>query len=180
MNYIQEEKHMKKVLRILIVLTVVLCCAVCSFTSGAATDDPADSYIKRTAEFEDSSLSLWFDHSFRKNFTSDTTPTGMDTYSVYMAKNEIESAQFVLYSDTDKTNMDVSLSEFTDGNGNSVFAEIYYEMYVTTENVAVNSVHGMNNGNTIIRMGETPDPMIPYSSLGTAKKPASFKLNCGK
>ena len=88
-------------------------CAVCAalltallvgvFTSSAASDDPADSYQRQAAPYEDSSIDLWFEHSFKKVFTSDTTHSGMDTYSVYMAKNEVENAQFVLYSDVTKS-----------------------------------------------------------------------------
>ncbi len=170
----------KKFLQAALVIALLICVCVCAFAASAVSDDPADSYVKRNAEHEDASLSLWFDHSFRKTFTSDTVSTGMDTYSIYMAKNEIESAQFVLYSPADMLNMNVTLSDFTDADGNKVNAEIYYEMYVTTENVATNAVYGMDPGHTIIREGETPDPVMPYSALGTAKKPASFKLNAGK
>ncbi len=171
---------LQKILRAALITALLIGLCVCAFSANAASDDPADSYVKRTAEYEDSSLSLWFDHSFRKTFTSDTASTGMDTYSIYMAKNEIESAQFVLYSPVDMTNMNVTLSEFTDGNGHTVDAEIYYEMYVTTENVATNAIYGMDPGHTIIREGETPDPVMPYSALGTPKKAATFKLNAGK
>ena len=69
------------------VLCAVLCFALSS-EAGNVSEDPADSYVKETAEHEDSTLSLWFEHSFKKVFTSDTAPSGMDTYSVYMAKNE--------------------------------------------------------------------------------------------
>ena len=112
---------------------LVVLCVVCisGISANDTSADPADSYVKEIAEYEDSTLSLWFEHSFKKVFTSDTTPSGMDTYSVYMAKNEIENAQFVLYSDTDKTGMKASVSDFTaaDGSGASMSAEIYYEMY---------------------------------------------------
>ena len=56
------------------------------FSTGADSD-PQDSYVKQNAQYEDSDIDLWFEHSFKKIYTSDTVSSGMDTYSVYMAKN---------------------------------------------------------------------------------------------
>ena len=171
---------MKKTLRPVLTAAaafIMLCALVIgTLASGAqnVSDDPADSYVKQTAANEDSSISLWFEHSFKKVFTSDKTPSGMNTYSVYMAKNEIESAQFVLYSDTDKTGMKAEVSSFTDNAGNSMSCEIYYEMYVTTDSLDTTSVQGSTASTTFIRAGETPDPVAPMKRIKT------FKLNGGK
>ncbi len=162
------------VLPALLLAAVFMLGALC-MSAGASSDDPADSYAVMTAPNEDSSLSLWFDHSFRKTFTGDTTPTGKNTYSIYMAKNEIESAQFVLYSDTDKTGMSAVVTDFSDGKGHTVPAEIYYEMYVTTYNLNVTQPMGSTVNDTFIREGETPDPVVPLSAVG-----GKFKLNGGK
>ncbi len=165
---------MKKLIAILLcTATLVLLCIFVG-TAEATSDDPADSYVVQTAEYEDPGISLWFDHSFRKNYTSDKTPTGMDTYTVYMAKNEIESAQFVLYSAVDKVKMTADVTDFTDGHGNTVPAEIYYEMYVTTSNVNRGNILGGYSSNPIIRNGEVPDPVAPLDNVKT------FKLNAGK
>ena len=127
---------MKKLFRTLFMslVAVMLLCIMCVgvFTASAVSNDPADSYVKQTAANEDSSLGLWFEHSFKKVLTSDKTHSGMDTYSAYMAKNEIENIQFVLYSDAKMTGMSATVTNFTDGNGNEIPAELYYEMYVTT------------------------------------------------
>ena len=171
---------MKTVKRILEVLTVVVLAAVITlgiFSAGAASDDPADNYVKQTAPYEDASLKLWFDYSFHKTFTSDKTSTGKNTFSIYMAKNEIESAQFVLYSDTLKTDLQAEVTDFTDGKGNTVPADIYYEMYVTASNLNLASVWGTNQ---IIREGEIPDPVMDIERLGTPKKAPAFQLNAGK
>ena len=80
-------KYALKLAAVLALLCALLCFALSS-EAGNVSEDPADSYVKETAEHEDSTLSLWFEHSFKKVFTSDTAPSGMDTYSVYMAKNE--------------------------------------------------------------------------------------------
>ena len=75
----------------LLLTAVIILCALCVgvFSAGAENDDPAYSYVPEIAENEDSTLDLWFEHSFKKVLTHDTTPSDMDTYSVYMAKNEI-------------------------------------------------------------------------------------------
>ena len=85
------------------------------------TENDCAYFVSQVRKYrEDSDLELWFDHSFRKNFTSDTTSTGKDTYSIYMAKNEKESAQFVLYSDTDMPGMTAEVSDFEDGDGEAL------------------------------------------------------------
>ena len=82
-------KAAKKIVMSLVIVTLLAVLCIGSVSGGASSGDPADSYVKQTAEYEDSSISMWFEHSFKKVFTSDTTPSGMDTYSVYMAKNEV-------------------------------------------------------------------------------------------
>lgn len=170
-------KTLKRILRVLAICAVTAAICAGIFSAGAVSDDPADSYVKQDAPYEDSSLKLWFDYSFRKTLTSDTKSTGMDTFSIYMGKNEIESAQFVLYSDTQRTNLLAEVTDFTDGNGNTLPAQIYYQMYVTVSDVNSKTVWGTNN---IIKEGETPDPVMEISRLGTTTKPAYFKLNAGK
>ncbi len=171
---------MKKTLRaILLALTVVvLLCAVMvgTFTSSAAAgSDPADSYVKQNAPYEDSSLNMWFEHSFKKVLTKDITHSGMNTYSIYMAKNEIENAQFVLYSSSTKTGMGATVTNFTDGKGNEIPAEIYYQMYVTVSDVQHNYIYGLTSSSQdFIREGEIPDPVYPLSKIG------KFQLNAGK
>ncbi|MBE6714963.1 MAG: hypothetical protein E7575_06775, partial [Ruminococcaceae bacterium] len=148
-----------------------------SFTAGAENSpsaDPAEGYIKQTAPYEDEDIELWFEHSFKKVLTQDITPSGMDTYSVYMAKNEIENAQFVLFSEETKSRMSAGVSDFTNEKGDTIPAEIYYQMYITTENLDKGSVIGCTEENSIIREGETPDPIAPLDRIGT------FQLNGGK
>ena len=156
-----------------VMLLTALCAGV--FSANARTDDPADSYVVQTAPNEDSSLNLWFEHSFKKVFTSDTTPSGMNTYSAYMGKNEVENIQFVLHSASTKAGMSATVTNFTNENGDSIPAELYYEMYVTTSNLREEFVLGMNAENSIIREGETPDPVYPLAKIG-----GRFQLNAGK
>lgn len=158
---------MKKLFTAIAAVFVLI--AVCISISSAAksSDDPADSYQKQTAPMEDSDISLWFEPSFKKVFTGDTTPSGKDTYSIYMAKNEVENAQFVLYSDTDKTKMKASVTDFSNANGDTIPAEIYYEMYVTVDNVNTQSILGTDDSSYLIRNGEIPDPVAPMSRIRT-------------
>ena len=174
---------MKRTLKTVLLLigTVILLAALAVgvFTSSAAAStDPADSYVKQTAPYEDSSISMWFEHSFKKVLTSDKTHSGMDTYSIYMAKNEIENAQFVLYSNTTKSGMSATVTEFSDGKGNTIPAEIYYQMYVTVENVLHNNLFGQTSSSQdFIREGEVPDPVYRLSPINRSGK---FQLNAGK
>lgn len=169
-------KVLKHIAKIFTLVLVAATACVSVFGAGEGSDDPSLNYVRQIAPCEDGDISLWFDYSFRKTLTSDTVSTGMDTFSVYMAKNETESLQFCLYSQKDKDQLQAAVTDFTDGKGNSISAEIYYEMYVTVSDVNSQTVLGEN----IIREGETPDPIMEISRLGTAKKPAYFKLNGGK
>ncbi len=170
------KNSVKKILFCLFATVLLFAVAMGAFTASAATDDPADSYVKQTAPNEDPSISMWFEHSFKKVLTEDKTPSGMDTYSVYMAKNEIENAQFVLYSDTTKANMSAFVSNFTDKDGNEIPAEIYYQMYVTVEDVQHDYIYGLTDpSEDYIREGETPDPVYPLAKIGSR-----FQLNGGK
>jgi len=172
---------MKKVLKhssfclILLLLMSVMCFVV--FSAEEESDDPALSYETEIAEYEDESLSLWFEHSFKKVFTGDTVPSDMNTYSVYMARNEKENAQFVLYSESDKAGMTATVTSFTDKDGNEIPATLYYQMYLTVENIDTGSVLGMTAENSIIREGEIPDPMVPLANINAT---GGFKLNGGK
>ena len=154
-------------------ISVITVCAV--FSSAATVSDPADNYVVQTAENEDSSISMWFEHSFKKVMTSDVTHSGMDTYSVYMAKNEIESAQFILYSDTTHTKMNASVTNFTDADGNTLEAEVYYQMYVTLNELASTAYLGATAEDSFIREGEQPEALVPLSAVS-----GGFKLNAGK
>jgi len=167
---------MNKILRsILIIISLFLVLGIGVLSSSAVSSDPADSYVKQTAPNEDSSISMWFEHSFKKVLTEDKTSSGMDTYSVYMAKNEIENCQFVLYSDETKAGMSAAVTSFTDSNGNVIPAEIYYQMYVTVEGVQHDYIYGLTDSSQdYIREGEVPDPVYPLSKIG------KFQLNAGK
>jgi len=166
---------MKKAFLSVIISVLMLC--LCAGVFSAAADevtDPAQIYEPQIAPYEDASIKMWFEHSFKKVMTSDTTPSGMDTYSVYMGKNEIENAQVVLCADETMSKMRVSVSKFTNENGDTVDAAVYYQLYMTLPDLNTLDYYGATEENTFIKNGEYPDPVVPASKIGR------FQLNGGK
>ena len=95
------------------------------------TEKPVEgvNYDKLAAPDEDASVELWFDHMTEKLYQTDTTSSGLNTYVIHMAGNSIENCQFFLAPDSDRT-FTVSLSDFSDGKGHTLRAELLREHYV--------------------------------------------------
>ena len=87
-------------------------------------------YDKLNAKHEDATIKLWFDHMTEKLYQNDLTSTDMYTYVIHMAGNSIENCQFFLSAETDQHTLGLNLSDFTDGKGNTLRAEILQEHYV--------------------------------------------------
>ena len=107
---------------------------------------------KLIAPAEDETLELWFDHSFVKREQNDASSTGLYTYTVRMAKNEIEDCQFFLSSPVAHNDLTVEVSDFL--GASRLGCEVYWEHYVKM---------GDN--------GYMPDPVIPLV------QPISLKAN---
>lgn len=140
-------------------LSILLCAAMLSsaLTALVSSEVPSDVWtesenVKLAAPAEDETLELWFDHTSKKQEQTDLTSTGLHTYTMTMAKNEIEDCQFFLASTVAHDNITVEVSDFV---GPDVLAsELFWEHYV--------------------RMGEyghMPDPLIPFV------QPISIKAN---
>ena len=86
-------------------------------------------YDKLTATDEDASVKMWFDHMTEKLYQNNVTAKDLYTYVIHMAGNSIENCQFFLAPETNRS-FTVSLSEMTDGNGNTLRAELLREHYV--------------------------------------------------
>ena len=84
---------------------------------------------KLIAADEDPALELWFDHTYTKTPAESTASTGLNTYKMYLAQNEIEDCQFLLASGSDRTGLRAELSPFVDAAGNELRAELYYGYY---------------------------------------------------
>ena len=127
---------LKKVCALL--LSAVLCVSLAACGGGKKpANDPFDflpkeekiEYTKLTAEHEDSELNLFFDHAYGKQVQTDTTPTGRDTYKMYMAGNEIENCEFILSSEVEKKGLSVELSDFVGPNETTITPAIFYLEY---------------------------------------------------
>lgn len=115
---------MKKISLLALLLAVLM-----TFSSLSVYAVPSDAYVHVDAEFEDSGLSLWFDYATEKKAKADTAKTDMESFTVYMAKNEIENAQFFLSADSARTGLSADISAFTDGMGNTIDTGLYIEYY---------------------------------------------------
>lgn len=140
---------MKKIVSLILILCTVLTPLCFTGVSAEHID----------AEFEDGSIHLWFDYASEK--ISDSVgadgDTGMESFTAYMAKNEIEDIQFVLASDSDKEGLSAEVSSFCDKDGNTLDAEIFIELY-----------HDCGS------FGSIPDAIPPLSAYG------NFSLTAGK
>lgn len=107
-----------------------------------------------TAPSEDVSLKLWFDHATERVTKYTINPTGKSSYTIQMAKNEIEACQFFLHSPTNRK-ITINLSDFTNENGDKLVTELGVEFYieegyVTYKGYSAELVY--------------PDAVIPYAS----------------
>ena len=66
--------NLKRVLMTLALLGILLALSLGAFSAAASSDDPAEGYVPTAAANEDAGLKLWFEHSFKKVLTKDTTP----------------------------------------------------------------------------------------------------------
>ena len=90
---------------------------------------PKISNNKQTAAHEDSDISLWFNHSYVKTAENSTKSSGLNSYQIRMAKNEIEGVQLMLASTKAKSGLTLELTPFKDSSGNTlkyVICEGYY------------------------------------------------------
>lgn len=81
-----------------------------------------------TAEYEDESLVMWFDHSYYKTPGETVTSNGNNTYQMRLAKNETECAQMVLASQTAREGLTVEVTDFVNGK-TSLTPRLYYGYY---------------------------------------------------
>lgn len=116
----------------------------------SAGDSLSGSTLK--ANDEDSSVKIWFEQTTEKVYRNVTSPSSLTGYTVRMAKNEVENAQFIVAPGREMQ-VRIEIDEFSDGNGNKLSFELAYEYY-----------HNIN-GKFI------PDGLIPYT--GPVKVAAS-------
>ena len=167
---------MKRIISLTICL-IMLLSVIGYIPAHAASGDPSEGYAVQTAPNEDTDIQMWFNHSNVKVHQEDTTSSGRNTYSVYMAKNEYQGTQVTLYSPSvTKTNISASVTDFTamDGTGATMSADVYYEFYIKCENLDTTDVLGVNRAeDSFIREGMIPDAMAKVSEINrkTTKNP---------
>lgn len=117
---------MKKIISAVLSAAMLFSGAVL-ISTGSVSANTRDALV---AEYEDSAVQLWFEHAREKVVDTDTEPSGMRDYTVYMAKNEIEDAQFVLAAESDMEGLTASCTDFTDEAGNVIPSRIFKEYYI--------------------------------------------------
>ncbi len=95
--------------------------------SSVSLTAPDNTPVK--AAQEDPTVTLWFDHTYSKTPAETTTPTGRNTYKMYLAKNEIEDCQFLLSSTSDRDGLTASVTPFRNQAGDELRTELYYGSY---------------------------------------------------
>ena len=118
--------------------------------------DPITNHEPITAPDDDPTVKLWFDHLTEKVTRYDTSgkDSGKDSYTIQMAKNEIEGCQFFLYSPTVKK-ISIKISDFENEKGEKLTTELGVEYYIEDGYV---TYHGYPAALVY------PDAVIPYDS----------------
>ena len=118
--------------------------------------DPITNREPITAPNDDPSVKLWFDHLTEKVTRYDTSgkDSGVDSYTIQMAKNEIEGCQFFLYSPTVKK-ITIKLTDFTNDKGETLTTDLGVEYYIEDGYV---TYHGYPAELVY------PDAVVPYES----------------
>ena len=86
-------------------------------------------YDAKTAENEDSTVTMYFDHIMNRISETSTEPNGYYSYTVRTAKNEIEDVQILLTSEEEKTGLTLRVGDIVNQNGDVLPAEVRYGYY---------------------------------------------------
>ena len=143
-------------------------------------------YDKLNAPDEDASVGLWFDHMTEKLYQNDVTAKDLYTYVIHMAGNSIENCQFFLAPKADRS-FTITLSDFTDGQGNTLKAKLLREHYVNVNGQmlpdalppvdgAVEVKGGKSQGFVVKVWAETNQPAGLYSATLNVTDAATGKV----
>ena len=86
-------------------------------------------YDAKTAENEDSTVTMYFDHIMNRISETSTEPNGYYSYTVRTAKNEIEDVQILLTSEEEKTGLTLRVGDIVNQNGDVLPMEVRYGYY---------------------------------------------------
>ncbi len=115
---------------------------------------------------EDTALKMWFDHLTEKRArydTPDAADLAQTTYTIQMARNEMEGCHFYLNHPTEKKIL-IEYTPFTHASGATLTTELGVEFYIeegymALKGFAVGAVAATGN-----RIDVYPDGVIPYAS----------------
>lgn len=88
---------------------------------------------KLSADKEDADIELLFDNVMHRVGVSNVDPSDDYTYTVRMAKNEIESLQIFLTTTADKKGMSLEIGDIVNANGKVLETEQRYQYYYKFE-----------------------------------------------
>jgi len=128
--------------------------------------DPIAYHEPVTAPDDDPTVSLWFDHLTEKVSRYDLwrKDSGKTSYTIQMAKNEIEGCQFFLHS-SDLRKVTIKVSDFENDKGEKLSTELGVEYYIDD----AYNINGIYPENTVY-----PDAVVPYDSYIAGAKRAEF------
>ena len=143
-------------------------------------------YDKLNAPNEDASVKMWFDHMTEKLYQNNVTATDLYTYVIHMAGNSIENCQFFLAPEADRS-FAVSLTDFTNGSGNTLKTAVLREHYVNINGQMVPdalppidgpvSVKGGNSQGFVIKVwADKDEPAGLYTATLTVTDADSGKV----
>lgn len=89
-----------------------------------------------TASSEDSTISLFFGDNLTKKDKKDPSSSGAVTDTIRLAKNEIEFTQFYLTSESERTDLTVSATDFVSLKGDVIPSELLAEYYFKVNDAA--------------------------------------------
>ena len=129
------------------------------------TYDPIPNKESTKAPSDDASLKMWFDHLTEKVSRYDTSNINStnSSYTIQMARNEMEGCHFFLYSPTNKK-ITIKITDFTNKYGETLKTELgvefyYEEGYMNNKNYFEGVTD--NYGKVI---AVYPDAVVPYES----------------
>lgn len=81
---------------------------------------------------EENIMDIWFSHPFTK-IKPESQTNGIESYKIYMAKNEYEGCQITLRSKEEIRGLDISIAPVINKSGDILFAEIFRVHQIETQ-----------------------------------------------
>ena len=127
--------------------------------------DPVTNKVNPVAPNNDENLKMWFDHLTQKTSRYDTSNKNStnSSYTIQMARNEMEGCHFYLYYPTEKK-VTVKLSDFTNQYGETLETELGVEFYIEDGYLPLKGFAEGQTSPAGNRVDIYPDAVIPYDS----------------